>query len=323
MRPVEDWDGAYRSYDLLKEIAIAFAVVVVLTIGLALAFGSSQREAVTFKEWATQDPVDFLSTTLAQLNGTSDIATYGPPYTDNPGSAQSLFGWFSPQRIAGVTIPIDFAKDLVLNPLGKFTAEGSALGLAIDEYRSATPDQRSQWGDAYEAAIDSAGTQAATIAPPAAGPLPTMLHTALALAQSGAVDAALFDDVPGHPGFFVMDYTRSQLYISDGEYLDDLGQADGLGGDQWGMAATLGNWPGQVWLLPVAFWYQFPPASTSDSGDLIVLTVVSLLAIVLVLIPFVPGLRALPKRLGVYRLIWRRHYRAVRVAASDDNQGAQ
>lgn len=138
-----------------------------------------------------------------------------------------------------------------------------------------------------------------------------MLQSMLALAQSGAVDAALIDDVPGHPGFFVMDYTRSQLYIADGSYFDDIGLKDGLGGDQWGMAATLGNWPGQVWLLPVTFWYQFPPASTSDNGDIIVLGIVSVLALILVLIPFIPGLRALPGRIGVYRLIWRRHYRSM------------
>jgi len=30
----------------------------------------------------------------------------------------------------------------------------------------------------------------------------------------------------------------------------------------------------------------------------------------LLLLPFIPGLRSLPKYLGVYRIIWRRHYRA-------------
>lgn len=309
VRPVEDWQGSYRLYDLLKEIAVAFVVMALLSVGLAFAFGSAQRQAVTFKEWVTNDPVDFVSTTLAQLRGTSDIATYGPPYTHDLDAAQALFGWFSPQRLAGVTIPIDASKDLVLRPLGTFATDGTALRSAIDEYESATPDEQIGWMDAYQQAVDSA--QAATVAPDTAGPLPTMLQTMLALARSGAVDAALIDDVPGHPGFFVMDYTRSQLYIADGKYFGDIGLADGLGGDQWGMAATLGNWPGQTWLLPVSFWYQFPPASMSDNGDIIVLGIVSVLALILVLIPFIPGLRDLPKRIGVYRLIWRRHYRAV------------
>jgi hypothetical protein len=317
IRPVHDWNGEYRSYDLLKEIVIAFVVMALLSVGLAFVFGSAQRQAVTFKEWATQDPGDFLSTALAQLDGTSDIATYGPPYTSNLDAAQSLFGWFSPQRLAGVTTPIDASRDLVLDPLGTFATDGSVLRSAIDEYQSATVEQRTQWFDAYGKALDAAGLQAATVAPDAAGPLPTMLHTMLTLAQSGAVDAALIDDVPGHPGFFVMDYTRSQLYIADGKYFDDIGLTDGLGGDQWGMAATLGNWPGQIWLLPVSFWYQFPPASTSDNGDIIVLGIVGLLALVLVLIPFIPGLRTLPERLGVYRLIWRRHYRAVATGPDD------
>lgn len=310
MKPVDDWNGAYRSYDLLKEIVIAFVVVAVLTVGFAVVFGSGQRKAVTFKEWSTQDPADFLSTTLSQLDETSDVATYGPPYTNNLDASQSLFGWFSPQRLAGVTIPVDAAQDLVLDPLGTFATDGSALRSAIDEYRSATPEQRSQWADAYGKALDQAGSQAAEVAPTAAGPLPTMLRTMLSLAQSGAVDAALIDNVPGHPGFFVMDYTRSQLYIADGSYFQDVGQRDGLAGDQWGMAATLGNWPGQIWLLPVSFWYQFPPASTSDNGDIIVFSIVGLLGLILVFTPFIPGLRGLPKRLRIYRLIWRRYYRA-------------
>ncbi len=36
-----------------------------------------------------------------------------------------------------------------------------------------------------------------------------------------------------------------------------------------------------------------------------------LLTLVFVLLPFIPGLRSLPKLLKVYRLIWRRYYRTV------------
>jgi hypothetical protein len=33
------------------------------------------------------------------------------------------------------------------------------------------------------------------------------------------------------------------------------------------------------------------------------------LSTALVLIPFIPGLRDLPRRLPIYKLIWREHYR--------------
>jgi hypothetical protein len=307
-RPVEDWNGRYRSYDLLKEIVVVFVVVGLLALALAVLFGAPQRGAVTFREWSTQDPAGFLTTTLAELNGTSDTAQYGPPYTEDPDAAQSLFGFFSPQRIAGVTIPIDPARDLVLDPLGRFVTGGSALGAAFDEYRAATPEQRLQWVDSYSKALVADPAAAATLAPDGAGPLPTMLQTMLSLARSGAVDAALLDDTPDHPGFFVMDYTRSQLFLADGDYFANLGNPAGLAGDEWGMAATVGNWPGQIWLIPVSLWYQIPPGSTSDNGDIIVLAIVAVLGIGLVLVPYIPGIRALPERLGVYRLIWRRHY---------------
>lgn len=309
IRPVEDWEGPYRSYDLLKEIVVAFVVMGVLALALAVLFGAPQRGAVTFREWAVQDPGGFLATTLAELEGTSDTAQYGPPYTDNPDAAQSLFGFFSPQRIAGVTIPINSAQDLVLDPLGRFVTDGSALADAVDQYRAATPDQRLQWANGYSTALAANPSEAATLSPEGAGPLPTMLQTMLSLAQSGAVDAALLDETPSHPGFFVMDYTRSQLFLADGDYFANLGDPAGVAGDEWGMAATVGNWPGQIWLIPVSLWYQIPPGSTSGNGDIIVLAIVAVLGIGLALVPYLPGVRDLPKRLGIYRLIWRRHYR--------------
>jgi len=78
------------------------------------------------------------------------------------------------------------------------------------------------------------------------------------------------------------------------------------------MAATVGNWPGQIWLIPVSLWYQIPPGSTSGNGDIIVLAIVAVLGIGLALVPYLPGVRDLPRRLGIYRLVWRRHYRTSR-----------
>jgi hypothetical protein len=135
-----------------------------------------------------------------------------------------------------------------------------------------------------------------------------MMGAMLGLAQSGAVDAALIDDRDGQPGFFVLDYTRSLLYLADGDYFAGIGADAGLAGDEWGMAATLGNWPGQPWLIPVSLWYQIPPGSTSGNGDIVVLSIVGVLGLSLVLFPFIPGLRTLPLKLGIHRLVWRHHY---------------
>jgi hypothetical protein len=309
--PVEDWAGAYHSYDLLKEIAVAVGLIAVVTVILAALFGAPSRDAVTFKEWATQDPSGFVSTTLDELAGASGTAGYGPPYNHTPDAAQSLFG-VSPQSLAGVTTPVDTTEDLVLRPLGRLAPDGSDLATAIGTYRTATAAQQQAWTDAYRTALASttANGPALELPPGDYGPVQVMMTAMLSFAQTGAADAALIDVMPGHPGFFVMDYTRSQLYLADGDYMANLGDAAGLGGDHWGMAATIGNWPGQVWLLPVDVWYQIPPGSTSGNGDIIVFTIAGLLGIVLIFLPYVPGLRSLPKRLGIYRLIWRRHYTA-------------
>lgn len=40
--------------------------------------------------------------------------------------------------------------------------------------------------------------------------------------------------------------------------------------------------------------------------------------VALILLPYIPGLRRLPEYLGVYRLIWREHYREVRAAMTKE-----
>jgi hypothetical protein len=50
--------------------------------------------------------------------------------------------------------------------------------------------------------------------------------------------------------------------------------------------------------------------SNSSSGDAEVWAIMMLLTLLLMLVPFIPGLRSIPRWTRVYRLIWRRHYRA-------------
>jgi hypothetical protein len=73
-----------------------------------------------------------------------------------------------------------------------------------------------------------------------------------------------------------------------------------------------GNYPGQAWLWLYTFWYQISPFKTSGNADALIWGIMALLTLVLVLLPFIPGLRSLPKFFRVYRLIWRDHYGTVR-----------
>jgi hypothetical protein len=65
-----------------------------------------------------------------------------------------------------------------------------------------------------------------------------------------------------------------------------------------------GNYPGQPWMWPYTFWCQVKPFSTSGNAD-VVWGVMALLSVLLVFLPFISGLRSLPRYLRVHRLIWR------------------
>jgi hypothetical protein len=71
------------------------------------------------------------------------------------------------------------------------------------------------------------------------------------------------------------------------------------------MMNETGNYPGQPWLWLYTFWYQVKPFSTSDNADAWVWGLMMVLTLGFVLIPFIPGLRSLPRYLGVHRFIWR------------------
>jgi hypothetical protein len=142
------------------------------------------------------------------------------------------------------------------------------------------------------------------------GPVPVMLTRLLALGRSGGLDGALLSQ--GH--FYQTDYTKPLLFLADGAYLESLTRAQHLGGDQWGMMNETGNYPGQAWLWLYTFWYQVKPFSTSGNADALVWSLMMLLTAVFVFVPFIPGLRSIPKLSRVYRIIWRSYYRDLRLA---------
>ena len=71
-----------RSYDIVKEGVIAFVVVALLTVVLAAIFSSPDEKPITVAQWANRAPADFVATALTELDGTSGVATYGPPYNN-------------------------------------------------------------------------------------------------------------------------------------------------------------------------------------------------------------------------------------------------
>jgi hypothetical protein len=293
-------------YDLVKEMVLALLAVSVLVIGLAGVFSSPDDPAVTIQTWAAKDPVDFVTTAAAELAYQSGTAQYGPPYTNTPDAAQAV-GPVAPQSWAGVTTPIDTAKDFVLQPLGFAAVGNPTLSTALQTYQAASGDQQQAWLTSYSTALADATVvnDEVSVAAGDYGPVPDLMSNMLGLARTGALDGLLLNS----GNLYQTDFTRPLLFMSDGSYLSGLAADQHLTGDQWGMMNETGSYPGQTWLWLFSFWYQIPPFNTAANTDLVVILLMILLTTLLALVPFIPILRDIPRWVPVYRIIWRRYYR--------------
>ena len=306
-RDVVEWQGAYRRYDLAKEVFVSFLVVLLLVVVCAVVFSSPDEHPVTVKSWSNAAPVDFAQTAMAELDGTSGVATYGPPYTNVPGAGQML-GPVSIERAVGVRIPINTAQDFVLKPLATLP-DRPALDAALADYQGASAAQKANWDNAYEKVVADATFSNGQLVVKAGpyGPVGLLINDLESMARSGALDGALL----ASPQLYATNYTNPLLFIADGTYLADQAGLRHLQGDQWGMMNETGNFPGQAWLWLYTLWYQIPPMNTSSNGDVEVWAIMMVLTLILALLPFIPVLRSIPRWLGVYRLIWRDHYRSL------------
>ncbi len=293
------WRGATRRYDILKEGTIAGVIILVLTIALSALLSSPNVPELSVQNWAKVAPADFLATSAIELNGTSETATYGPPYNTN-GEPQKLL--FAPANIFGVTQPINTAQDFVLTPLASAAVGNPALAAALAIYRAASPAQQLKWANAYASAVTKVKfVNGQPVVPAAAdGPVPVMLANELTMARSGALDS----DLLAKQSFYGTNFTRPLLFIEDGAYFVNQATAMHLSGEQWGVMNETGSYPGQPWLWLYTLWYQTSWGQSSNA-DLIAIYMTGLGTILLLLVPFIPGLRDIPRYIPLHRLIWR------------------
>jgi hypothetical protein len=291
-----------RPYDLVKEFVVALVAVTLLSVALAAIFSSPDEKAITLRAWAAAAPNDVVATATAELAGTTTSATYGPPYNAN-GDGQTL-GPLALQKWAGVRLRVDSARDLVLTPLSRLPGQ-PALHAALGQWNAATPSQRTGWATAYSDALATApGGNPGAVTAGAYGPVPVLTRSFLDLARSGGLDGVL----AASDTFYGGDQTRPLLLLSDGAYLEDQARARQLGGDQWGMMNETGNFPGQPWMWLYTFWYQVPPFASSGNADALVWGLMVVLTLGLILLPFIPGLRSIPRWIPLHRIIWRDYY---------------
>jgi hypothetical protein len=296
------WRGPTRRYDILKEGTLAGVIVLALTLGLSFLLSSPDVPSVTVQSWSKVAPADFLATAATELNGTSGTATYGPPYNNGTGSVQKLL--FSPAQLAGVRQPLHPAQDFVLHPLSTIASTNPAVAAALATYRAAPAAQQLKWANAYAGAVTKVKfVNDAPVVPAAAdGPVPVLMANELTMARSGALDASLIAKEP----FYGTNFTAPLLFMNDGAYFADQATALHLSGEQWGVMNETGSYPGQPWLWLYTLWYQVPGFSASANVDMIAVYMTGLATLLLLAIPFIPGLRDIPRLIPVHRLIWRR-----------------
>jgi hypothetical protein len=295
------WRGPTRRYDILKEGTIASSIVLILVVALAALLSSPDLPSVTVKSWVQVDPGGFLGTAATELNATSGSATLGPPYNNN-GDAQRVL--IAPGNWAGVRQPLDTAQDFVLGPLASVTPTNPALASALAIYKAASADQQNTWAANYLKVVPKVKFVNGIPVVPAAndGPVPAMLATELTLARSGAIDT----DLLAQRQFYGTDFTKPLLFLADGDYYNGLAAAQHLTGDDWGVMNETGSYPGQPWLWLFQMWYHMQPGwGNSDNIDLIAILMTGLGTMLLLFVPFIPGLRDIPRWIPLHRLVWR------------------
>ena len=297
------WKGGHSPYDIIKEGTIAITVIAVLTIVLSAVFGSPDERAITIRTWSNADPIDFATTALGEMNGSTITAQYGAPY--NKVSAGQELGPLQLAKWVGVRIPINTVKDFVVDPL-RALPDQPVLASDLTTWSTASSSMRSAWVSNYTKAAAKMKFHDGRIVVNVtnAGPVPTMIDDLTQMARTGALDQAL---VTGN-GFYTTNYTKPLLFLADSAYIGDLAAKQHLLGTQWGMMNETGSYPGQAWLWLYSFWYQVPPFNTSANADVQVWGMMMALSVLLLLVPFIPGVRAIPRKTKVYRLIWKEHY---------------
>jgi hypothetical protein len=296
-----EWRGPTRRYDILKEGTIASFIVLLLVVLLAGVLSSPDDPPVTVASWAKVAPADFMATAASELAGTSETATYGPPYNNDPSNVQRIgVSW---QMLAGVHQAIDPARTFVLSPLSILATNDPSLANALMVYQTASASQQQAWSQNYLNAVTNVTFKSGAPVVPKAedGPVPLLISTELTLARSGALDADLLAQRP----FYGTNFTKPLLFLEDGNYFASKAQAEHLTGEQWGVMNETGKYPGQPWLWLYTLWYQVPGFSTSANVDLIAIYMTGIGTALLLSIPFIPGLRDIPRYVPVHRLVWR------------------
>jgi hypothetical protein len=292
----------YVKADFVKHLGGTTLVIAILAVGLSLLFREPVQPTLHIRTVATSTPLVFEKVAIGDLNSTGHIATYGPPYNNAAGSVQSPL-----QRAVGVIHPVNPAEDFVVKPLEMVAVIDPGLKGALAQWKSASAAERGTWGDNYAKALSGARVvgERVVVPPGNYGPVTLMMADLLKLGQSGLMTGAL----DRSPADYTFDNQNSLLFLQ-GEPLHNAARKLELLGNQWGIIhEENAPYPGPWWMTIVTAIYQIPFIANASSGDALALSLGLLIFIALAVGAWVPFINDVPRRLKVYRLIWRDYYR--------------
>jgi len=301
------WGGRNRRYDLVKEGVVAVVVIAILVAALSTLFGSPDDKQITFKQWASAAPADFYATSVKELAGSSGTGGYGAPY--NTASVGVNLGPLHLAKLMGVTHPVDTVNDFVITPLTT-VSNAAPVAAALKQWQVTDPKTQSTWSTNYDNALTKANGDATKVGAGDYGAVPALAAGLLSMAQAGSLDGALLSQ----GNYFQSDSTKQTLFLGDGSYFNDQSTASNLQGSTWGMMNETGRYPGQAWLWLYSFWYQIAPFNNANShplganADAWIMVIMGALSLGLVLMPLIPGVKSLPYKVKIHRLIWKNYY---------------
>ena len=280
---------AFWKYPLIA--AVIAAVLVVLSI----AAGSPNWPRATIKDAATRDPGGEVLALTQELDGTS-ASWSNTAEPGMPGTPAEVFV-LGPLRAHGALLHAD----------GDMTA-------ALSQYDQASHEQQQAWAGNYHTALDGItpmgeagmGRMQGPLSPDYSkidsltgdfGPVPTIVKADLQLAQAGEMDDHLEGLDPGHTLHLV------NICLYDHPAMLNDAVSNGLTDDQWGMVKERGFAVGPWYLIVPAVIHVELPGGSSGLG--FALWNLLFASIVILVLPLLPGVRDLPRRLRLYRLVYR------------------
>ena len=340
--PLRTWRGPERPYDLISEGTIAVVVVALLVILASSLWGSPNGgltypgapkspagQAFSAKYWDDNAPSDLAQTAVQELAGGTTTAGYGPPFNQTTGASQEFLG-IKPAEIAkaifGLTLPINTANDFVLAPVSQLAAPSNpAVAAAIRQYKAAggnlapgasadqiASSQQTTWLNNYAKALSANNAKftptSITVAAGNYGPVPAIIKAELAIAHNGSLDGYF----QGSQQQLSTNTTNATMFYSDGSLWGNIAEAQGVGGDQWGVMNELWNFPGQVWLWLYAGMYQVPVMNAANNSNLdldVGLLMVLLGFLLPMFAPWIPVINRIPRWIPLYKIIYRQYYR--------------